>query len=91
LTSLFTKILCHYKYLTKLAQCSTSKLCKVKKLYALVFKLNYFKLDAAVLKFNNFSIPRDTADMCVGITFYRCSSSILYFLLTMKSFLFIIS
>jgi hypothetical protein len=33
----------------KLAQCSTSKLYKVKKTYALVFKLNYFELDAVVL------------------------------------------
>lgn len=91
MTSLFTKILCHYKYSTKLTQRSTSKLYKVKKLYALLFKINYFKLDAVVLKFNYFSVPTGIADMYVVITFYSCSSSVLYFLLTMKSFLFIIS
>lgn len=74
-----------------MAECSTGTLYKAKKLDALVFKLDYFKLDTVVLKFNYFSIPADTADMFVGITFYRCSSKVLYFLLTMKSFLFIIS
>jgi len=52
-------------------------LYKVQKLYVLLLKLNYFKLDALVLKFNYFSVPRDTADMYIGITFYRCSSSVL--------------
>lgn len=41
--------------------------------------LNLIKLDAVVLKFNYFSVPRNTTDMYAGITFYRFSSSVLYF------------